>query len=202
VTAPSRAPYFVAGIVAAVPLLVLAAAAPGGRDWQWLEYPKHITLLSVFVGLLAMFHAQRMIALAIPLLVAVGAILIEVAGGTHGDYLTLVVIERLATWLVSGLYAALAWLAIERADDLRTNVWRAGAWLVVVGGVAAVLTVANPSWLTFENIGARGTFRSSVAWPDSKILSIVVAAVTLAAGVAAIRWGVRSNLPTARVHQR
>jgi hypothetical protein len=196
-----RAPYVLAAVVAAFPLLVLAAAAPGGSDWQWLEFPKHITLFSIFVGVLAMFHAERMIALVIPLLVAVAALLIEVAGGTRGDYLTLVVLERLATWLISGLYAVLVWLAVDRADSVRANVWRAGAWLVVVGALAAVLTMANESWLTFENIGARGTFRSSVAWPDSKILSLVAAVITVALGAAAISWGLRSNLPTARVHR-
>jgi hypothetical protein len=73
----------------------------------------------------------------------------------------------------------------------------AALWLVGVGGVAIVLTVNNTSWLTLENLSHEGTFRSSVSWPDTKILSLIASACALVVGavVALQAWRATHNQP-------
>ncbi|MBL0220154.1 MAG: hypothetical protein IPQ07_40580 [Myxococcales bacterium] len=86
-----------------------------------------------------------------------------------------------------GVYAVLAVLSIRRAREDRVNRVRAGLWLAGIGVLAIVLTLANESWLTLENLDHRGTFRSSVPWPDTKKLSIAFAiGATLVGGVFAL----------------
>jgi hypothetical protein len=212
---PTRAPFVVAAAVAAVPLLVLAAAAPGGNDWRWLELPRHITLLALATGLVIAFRKNRTLPVMVPIVVVALALAWELVGeylalrkfgrtdllGQELDLLFSNSVERLAPWLTGTLYGILAYLAIARSRHARTNLVRAGVWLVSVGAVAVALTLANESWLTLENLGQRGTFRSSVAWPDTKKLSLVAAALAITAGLAAVVVGRRrpSPIPPARV---
>ena len=210
-TPGARAPYVLAGVIAAVPLLVLGAAAPGGDSWRWLELPARMTFIAAALGIAACFARSRGTAVLVLLGTAAGGLVWELVHeylGLQGlgrmdlfrDDLRLIAsntLQLLAPWLVGALYAALAWLAIspavhaaatgiERvtADRVRARL-RAACWLVCAGAVAVVLTVENTSWLTLENLGERGTFRSSASWPDTKVLSLVIAGVALAAGIAA-----------------
>jgi hypothetical protein len=63
--------------------------------------------------------------------------------------------------------------------------------------VAGLVALDNPSWLTLENLSRRGTFRSSASWPDTKVLSLIAAALTLATGTAvALRaWRALNSRP-------
>lgn len=211
----SRAPYIVAGLIALAPLVALSSAAPGGNDWRWGEFPTHVTVIALVLCLVAANRRGIQLALLTPLLVAVLAFVWGVIGeyfalrkfhATHllGKELGLLFDTRfvhLAPWLVGGLYGAIAALAVRRSRDLRKNIVRAGAWLFAVGAFAAGLTLANRSWLTLESTESH-VIRSSVAWPDSKVLAIVLAAITMAAGAAAIVAATlrkRSALPVARV---
>ncbi|MBL0220153.1 MAG: hypothetical protein IPQ07_40575 [Myxococcales bacterium] len=49
----STAPFLIAGLCAAIPLLFLSAAAPGGEAWKWLEYPRPITVIACALALIA-----------------------------------------------------------------------------------------------------------------------------------------------------
>jgi hypothetical protein len=198
--------FVVAGLVAAAPLLALAAAAAGGGDWVWLEYPRHITVIAAVLGMAACFARDRYKA---PL-VLVGtlgfAFAWELVGEYRGlakfgrtdllssemDLLIKLSIARAAPWLVGIAYSVLALLCITRSGNARTNRVRAGVWLVVVAVVALALTLNNDTWLTLENLGQRGTFISSVAWPDTKKISLVLDLVALAAGVFAIAYRPRT----------
>jgi len=223
-----RAPYVLAGILAAVPLLLLGAAAPGGDSWRWLELPARMTFIAAALGIAACFARSRGAAVLVLLGTAAGGFLWELVHeylGLKGlgrmdlfrDDLRLIAsstLQLLAPWLVGALYAALAWLAIPPADGAGSSTGepaagerlrgqlRAGLWLAGAGVLAIALTVQNMSWLTLENLGQRGTFRSSASWPDTKILSLVVALLALAAGAAAAlrAWRAappRPSLPTA-----
>ncbi|HSR98850.1 MAG TPA: hypothetical protein VLM79_17455 [Kofleriaceae bacterium] len=216
----ARAPYVLAGVIAAVPLLVLGAAAPGGDSWRWLELPARMTFIAAALGIAACFARSRGTAVLVLLGTAAAAFLWELVHeylGLKGlgrmdlfrDDLHLIAsntLQLLAPWLVGTLYAALAWLATSPAEDgVRAQV-RAALWLAAVGLVAIVLTLQNMSWLTLENLGQRGTFRSSASWPDTKILSLIVALLALVAGAAmALRaWRSvppRPRLPTATLRE-
>jgi hypothetical protein len=221
-TAPgTRAPYVLAGVIAAVPLLVLGAAAPGGDSWRWLDLPARTTFIAAALGIAACFARSRGTAVLVLLGTAAGGFLWELVHeylGLKGlgrmdlfrDDLGLIAsntLQLLAPWLAGALYAALAWLAIPpeahapatgiehvTADRVRAQLC-AACWLVCAGVVAVVLTVENTSWLTLENLGQRGTFRSSASWPDTKILSLVIAAIALAAGAAAALRAWRAAQP-------
>jgi hypothetical protein len=228
----ARAPYVLAGVIAAVPLLVLGATAPGGDSWRWLELPARMTLIAAALGIASCFARSR--GMAVFVLLGTAAIgffweLVHEYLGLKGlgrmdlfrDDLRLIAsntLELVAPWLVGALYAALVWLAIPptdratsagieavTADRLRAQL-RAALWLACVGVIAVALTVTNMSWLTLENLGQRGTFRSSASWPDTKILSLIVALLALAAGAAAAlrAWRLqqpRSVLPRATLRQ-
>ncbi|MGH2898830.1 MAG: hypothetical protein ACRDMZ_09170, partial [Solirubrobacteraceae bacterium] len=211
----ARAPYVLAGVLAAVPLLLLGAAAPGGDSWRWLELPARMTFIAAALGIAACFARSRGTAVLVLFGTAAVGFLWELVHeylGLKGlgrmdlfrDDLRLIAsntLQLLAPWLVGALYAALAWLAIAPGERMRGQL-RAGLWLAGVGVVAIALTVQNMSWLTLENLGQRGTFRSSASWPDTKILSLIVALLALAAGAAAAlrAWRAappRPSLPTA-----
>jgi hypothetical protein len=193
--ASSRAPFIVAGVLAAVPLLVLAAAAPGGGDWRWLEYPRHITLIAIALGIAVAFAKNRPTAL----IVLAGTVAITLAWELIGEHrglakfgrtdlfrseLGLLVdlsVGRAAPWLVGVAYGALAYLSIARSRDFSRNRKRAAIWLGTIALIALVLTLSNTSWLTLENLEGDGVYRSSVAWPDTKKLSLVADVLVLIA---------------------
>lgn len=182
--APSLAPYIVVGLVAAVPLLALSAAAPGGEMWRWLEMPRHVTALACFLGLVlgAGDHLGR--AAAVPLAtVGIDALFSMVADRGAPELVFEEAITRLAPWLLGTAYGVLAALTIRRSGEPRRNWGRAGGWLAILGAVAIVLVLSNESWLTLENIGNRGTFRSSTPWPDTKAIAIVLAGLATASGL-------------------
>ncbi|HEY5921051.1 MAG TPA: hypothetical protein VIV11_05240 [Kofleriaceae bacterium] len=210
-TRGSRAPFVVAGLIAAVPLLVLAAAAAGGGDWVWLEYPRHITMLAIALGIAVSFAKARPTALVVLAGTVVIALLWEVIGEYRGlakfgrtdllrselDLLVKLSVARAAPWLVGGAYAVLAYLAIGRSGNVHFDRRRAALWLGGIALIALAITLQNTSWLTLENLSQRGTFRSSVAWPDTKKLSLVIDLVTLALAAIAFVYKPRSNLPKA-----
>jgi hypothetical protein len=175
----SRWPYLVVGIVGGVALLILGAAAPGGETWRWLEMPRHITAIAIVLGLVtaaagkSVQHAPLVLVGTIAIAGAWEAV--DVGGSAVPSLL-----QTVAPYLVGTVYAALAALAILPASHARR---RAGGWLVVVGLVAIGMVLANPSWLTLQNLHERGTFRSSASWPDTKKVALVIACVTTAFGV-------------------
>jgi hypothetical protein len=193
--ASSRAPFVIAGVLAALPLLVLAAAAPGGGDWRWLEYPRHITLIAIALGIAVAFAKNRPTAL----IVLAGTVAITLAWELIGEHrglaklnrtdlfrseLGLLVdlsVGRVAPWLVGVAYGALAYLSIARSRDFHRNRKRAAIWLATIAVVAFVITLGNESWLTLENLEGDGVYRSSAAWPDTKKLSLVADVLVLIA---------------------
>lgn len=195
----NQAPFVLAAMIAAVPLLVLAAAAPGGHDWVWLEYPKGITFVAFALGFAVCFARSRQLA---PF-VLVGTVAYALGSELIGEYVGLakfgktellgqelgllvdLSIARAAPWLMGGLFTIVAWLAIGRGRD-KTNRERAAIWLAAVGAIAACITLANESWLTLENLGHAGVFRDSSSWPDTKKISIVIDIITSAIGGAAL----------------
>jgi hypothetical protein len=216
-----RGTYVVAGLIALAPLLLLGAAAPGGGQWRWLEVPSRMTMIAAAIGIAACFARSRAVTIWVLLGSVAGAFLWDLVRAyiglegldrmdLIGDDLSIVAsnnVKLVAPWLVGALYGALAWLAIRRADAYRpdgirhtlldAHALRAALWLLVVCVVAMVLTASNKSWLTLENLGNRGTFRSSVSWPDTKILSMVIAALVsvVSATVALRAWRARAVAP-------
>jgi len=210
----SRAPYVIAALAAAVPLLVLGAAAPGGGDWRWLEYPRHMTLIAIALGLAVCFAKVRPTAL----IVLAGTVGITLAWELIAEHrglakfgrtdlfrseLNLLIdlaVGRAAPWLVGFAYAAIAYLAIDRSRDAHANRKRAAIWLIAIACIALAITLSNESWLTLENLkGDHGVYRSSVAWPDTKKLSLAADLLALATGLVALVYKPRSNLPKATV---
>lgn len=205
-----RAAFVVVGLIAAIPLLVLAAAAPGGGDWRWLEYPRHITLIAVALGICVGFAKARPTAL----LVLAGTVAITLGWELIGEHrglaqlgrtdlfrseLGLLVdlsVGRAAPWLVGFAYGALAFLAIDRSSDPSVNRRRVAVWLIVIATIALMLTLANDSWLTLENLEGDGVYRSSASWPDTKQLSLVADLLALVTALVAL------VLPKARLRPR
>jgi hypothetical protein len=212
----SRGPYIIAGAIAGVPLLILAAAAPGGHDWVWLEYPRRITFVAIVLGIACCFARKRQLALLVPFATAAVAVLWEMLEEYVGlskfgrtdlfhteiDLMLDESMLRPAPWLMGGLYGVLAFLSIARSRSERANRVRAGVWLAAVGGIAIALTMANESWLTLENLGGNGTFRSSVAWPDTKKLELVASALACATGLVAALYRKREDPPLPRATLR
>ena len=210
-TPSSRAPFVVAALLAAVPLLVLAAAAPGGGKWVWLEYPRHMTMFAIMLGIACCFAKVRPTAL----MVLAGTVVIAMLWDLVGEYrglakfgrtdlfrselglLVKLSVGRAAPWVVGGAYAVLAYLAIGRSRDLHKNRRRAAGWLIAIAAFALLITLRNESWLTLENLKGDGTYRSSASWPDTKKLSLVIDFVALALGLAGLLYKPRSNLPKA-----
>ncbi|HEY4180740.1 MAG TPA: hypothetical protein VGM90_28040 [Kofleriaceae bacterium] len=182
----SRSAFIVAGLVGGVALLILGAAAPGGDSWRWLEMPRHMTLIAIVLGMSSAVGSENSSRALIPLF-ATPAIAAAWEGiqFQSGDAVT-GILSTLAPWLMGGIYAMLAALAITSKTAISSR-RRAGAWLVGVGFVVLALTLANESWLTLENLNHNGTFRSSVAWPDTKKIALVLACVATAVGIA-IAW--------------
>src|SRR5687767_13680380 len=161
----ARWPYVVAGLIAAVPLFVLGKAAPGGNDWVMLEYPARMTFFAIAFGIAVCFARKRPTALIVLAGTVTLALAWEMIGEYRGlmrhgrtdlfsseiDLLVKLSVGRAAPWLLGGLYAVLAYLAIARAKHDRHNRIRAGAWLVVVGALAAMITMSNESWLTIAS---------------------------------------------------
>lgn len=201
---PSVAPYIVIGLIAFVPLMFLSAAAPGGGDWRLLEYPRHVTVFALVLGVMASTRTRLDRAALVPLGTVALSCLFSVATerGAYAELVFEASIKSLAPWLVGGLYAVLAALAIKRAREPRTNRLRAGLWLAGVGTIAIVITMKNESWLTLENLSQPGTFRDSSPWPDTKQITIVLAGCATALGTALALHSLRkppSTLPRAIV---
>jgi hypothetical protein len=212
-----RAPYVIAGVLAAAPLLALGAAAPGGGQWRWLEFPPHITVIALVVGVVACFGRSRLAAAkAVVAIVAcsfawtlIGTLMKSHGVDLVGRYFDLLLVEsvgRFATVFVAIAYASLALLAVTSAQATGTNLLRAAIWLACVALAAIGLVTSNESWLTLENIGSSGTYRSSVAWPDTKVIALVAAVIVLAvacvAAVAGVRLRARPIVPRAVARER
>jgi hypothetical protein len=196
----SRAPFIVVAVIALLPLLVLGAAAPGGGDWRWLEYPRYITMIAFSLGIGLCFARHPPTAL----LVLAGTVAITLGWELIGEHrglsklgrtdmfrseLGLLVdlsVGRVAPWLVGFAYGALAYLSISRSRDPHKNRKRAAIWLLAIAAIALALTLRNESWLTLENLKGDGVYRSSVAWPDTKKLSLVADLLALIAGCIAL----------------
>jgi hypothetical protein len=212
----SRAPFVVAALIGALPLLVLATAAPGGGDWRWLEYPRHITLIAAVLGLVVCSAKTR----ATAIVVLAGTVAITLAWELIGEYRGLakfgrtdlfgkelgllvdVSVVRAAPWLAGVSYTLIAYLSIARSRDLQANLRRAAVWLIGVGLVALAITLNNESWLTLENLKGDGVYRSSTRWPDTKELSLVADLFAVAAGIGALLYRRRSTrLPKATLRE-
>lgn len=207
--------YLTAGVAAALPWLALAGIAARGDRWVWLEFPAHITVIAIALGLWACAARSRSAAIAVPFATAAIALAWELVaeyrglsrfgrtdlfGGELGLLFHLSV-GRLATWLAGALYGALAWLAIDHRDDRRDRA-RAGGWLAIAGLVALALAWTNDTWLTLENLTERGTFVSSVPWPDTKVLACVAAGAACTIGLALVASGLRRPSPIPRATVR
>jgi hypothetical protein len=213
---PTREAFVVAAVIAAFPLLMLATIAPLGNTWVWNEFPRHITFVACVLGLVAMFRKTPSLPVLVPFLTAGIALAWELFDeyrglskfgrtdllGSEMNLLFDLSFIRLAPWLTGGLYGALAVLSVRRSREARRNWRRAGAWLAVAGAIAAVFTLTNENWLTFENLNGNGTYTSSVPWEGTKKLSMFADALAVVAGLAAIVASYkykRPKLPTARV---
>lgn len=210
-----RGIYVTAGVAAALPWLALAGIAALGRQWVWFEFPAHITVIAIALGLAACAARSRSAAAGVVFGTAAIALAWELVaeyrglsrfgrtdlfGGELGLLFHLSV-GRLATWLTGALYGALAWLAIGHRDDRRDRA-RAGGWLAIAGVIALALAWTNDTWLTLANLTERGTFVSSVSWPDTKVLACVAAAAACALGVALVASGLRRVSPIPRATVR
>ncbi len=204
-------PFTIAAVLAALPLLALSAASPGGASWRWLELPFRVPLLALGLVLVARrlrpAPALLTVALGTPLLHAAIAIAAEwralaSLGSTTGieDELPLLfklTLGAVGPWGCAAAYATLALLAAERrrgpADALDRNVVSAASWLVVVGVAVAALAFFNPTWATLDNLKGHGIYRSSVPWPDTKLIAVALAALTVAGGLlaAVLAWSRR-----------
>jgi hypothetical protein len=176
--------YIVVAILGAIPLLVLSAAAPGND--VWLEYPRQPTIVATVTGVLvAVFATQASRALVVPFATIVIACIWNVLSTRNSAELVVEdTLLQLAPYLVGGLYAVLALMAIKRSATARLNRRRAGAWLLLVGALALAVTLANESWLTLRNLSESGTYRSSSSWPDTQLLSLVTSGLAALAGLA------------------
>jgi hypothetical protein len=198
----SDAAYVVAGALAMPALWALSAAAPGGGQWRWLEYPVGATCLAFVAFLVASRRRAMAAVVAVPIATALlfGAwnlvatwherSKLGVTSGPRAAYYYRGAFEMLAPWLIGAAYGVLAALTIRgraagRAARDRRLV--AAAWLLCMSGLVAILCSRNESWLTFENIGNKGTFRSSAPWPDTKIFCMVLAGATM---IIAVAWAV------------
>jgi hypothetical protein len=210
--------YVVAGLVALLPLVVLSMISPPGDGWVWFEFPRRITFIAVALGLWACKARSREWAVWM----VIGTAAISLAWTVIDEYIGLVhyhrtdllgsewwllfelAVARLAPWLVGGLYGLLALLATTARGDLRDRT-RAGAWLVAVSATALGFTLASDDWLTLANLTESGTFISSAAWPDTKLLSVAVDVLVAAGGIALVRSGRRRTvdpIPRATARER
>lgn len=212
-----RGIYVAAGLAAALPWLVLAGIAARGERWVWFEFPAHITVIALALGVWVCTARSRSAAFGVVFGTAALALAWELVaeyrglsrfgrtdlfGGEVGLLFHLSV-GRLATWLLGAMYGALAWLAISPRAD-RRDLARAGGWLAVAGLLALALAWTSDTWLTLENLTERGTFVSSVRWPDTKVLACIAAAAACVIGFALVASGLRrvSPIPRARVRRR
>jgi hypothetical protein len=198
------------GVVAVVPLLLLAHTHPLGNSWVWFEFPWKVTLLAAALGIWTCFARYPAHALRVPVLTGVivlGVMMVDEYLGLRrfgrtdlfDQELGLVfelALLRVAPWLMSGLYAVLAALATLQRPK-RDPRKRAGLWLVAVGAIAAAVTVFADDWESFDNVSGPG-------WCDTRIASLVAALIACAAGLALVVIAMRkpASLPRARVVER
>jgi hypothetical protein len=182
----------------------------------WLEFPRRITFIAIVLGLACCFGRRRPLAIAVPFATVAIAIAWEMIEeyvglskfgrtdlfGTETDLLLDESMIRVAPWLMGGLYGALAYLALARSRSLRSNQLRAAGWLAVVGVIVIAVTMANESWLTLENLDGNGTYRSSVAWPDTKKISLVAGALACAVAAGLVLYRKREEPPIPRATVR
>jgi hypothetical protein len=209
----SRGVYITVAVIAAVPLLVLSAAAPLGELWRWQEFPRHVTLVAVALGIATTSARSRPAAMVVPIGTAAIAVVWELVRDYRGasamghpelfgTELNLTIndaIGNLAPWLLGSAYGALAWLAIARVPSPVANRRRAGAWLAVIGGVVMAFALSTHGWLTLENLRGDGTYHSGVAWPDTKVLTVVAGAIACAIGLVLALRREPPPIPPARV---
>ena len=215
---PARTAYVTVAIAAALPCIALAGTAPLGDAWVYFEFPRHITLLAIILGILACFRRSLGWAVFVPFATAA----ISLTWGYCDEFRALQKlgmpqllateqaiiwdesVVRVAPWLIGGLYGVLAALAIRRGGSERRQIVPAGAWLAVVGAIAAAITVHIDNWLTLENLSQPGTFTAGGMWCDSRVLSLVLDLAAVAAGIALVAIGLRrpSPIPQAKVVSR
>ena len=209
--------YVAAGVAAALPWLVLSGVAARGELWVWFEFPAHITVIALALGLWACTARSRSAAFGVVFGTAAIAVAWELVAEYRGlsrfgrtdlfdgelGLLFHLSVGRLATWLTGALYGALAWLAIGHRGDRRDRA-RAGGWLAIAALLALALAWTNDTWSTLANLSERGTFVSSVPWPDTKVLACLAAAAACAIGLALVASGLRrvSPIPRATVRRR
>jgi hypothetical protein len=197
---------FVRTLVVALPVwLMLACAAPGGGTWRWLEAPALPTLFAAALAIWSCFgHSFVWPLVGTPLATLLWRTIAEALAlsrlnamehlGDDFEIISNQTLGSLGPWLSGIVFASLVWLASTRrrglADARDRNLHQAARWLLAVAVLACALAFANPSWLTLENLNDNGTYRSSVAWPDTKVITLLFALATAAISVAMI-W--RSN---------
>ncbi len=208
-----RAPFVVAVFLAAPALLLLGAAAPGGDWWRLLEFPARITAVAL---VLALWAGRGRSATAAAAVVVVGTPVIYFLWDVIREWLAIRELEHsgsslfrgqsfhmewditvrttfvtAAPWLVGAAGAWVAAMTVARkrgaGDAADVNRGRAALWATVMGAAVAVMCLVNRSWATLENLTERGTYRSSVAWPDTKVIALAVAVATVCAGAAWMR---------------
>jgi hypothetical protein len=204
----------VAALLAIVPLYALGAAAPGGGTWRWLALPRADLGFAAVLGIAACFARRPATALIVPL----GTVGIALLRASVSEYAALrrfgrtdlfdlglladLSINRLAPWLLGVGFGVIAWLAIRRpGGEPRLRRRAAALWLAAVGALAVGLALANRSWYELASSDSY-IVRSSVPWPDTKVIAVVIGAI--ACGVAAVvAWRTRRpGLPRATARPR
>jgi hypothetical protein len=213
-----RYAYVIVGLAAVLALVVLSGIAPYGDAWVWFEFPRRITFVAAALGLWACTARSRewagWMVLGTAAVSLAWTVIDEYVGLAHYGRTDLLgsefwllfelAVVRLAPWLVGGLYGVLALLAITARGDHRDRA-RAGAWLVAVSALALGFTLASQDWFTLDNLTQPGTSISSTAWPDTKVLSVVVDGLAAAAGAVLMLTGRRrteDRIPRATVRGR
>lgn len=191
-----RAPYLVAGAVGLAVLLALAAIEPLGHAWVWFEFPRRMTLMAFVIGMAGVASGRvKWGAALLPVGIGILSYMLELRHAhkvvaelgwsaipeSDKQLMFKESFEVLAPWFLGGCYAVLVALSGWRRKDRRDR-WRAGLWLVAVAAIGAAFVLANDNWLTLANLSKPGTYTSSVPWPDSKLVAIVVCALAGAAG--------------------
>jgi hypothetical protein len=187
------APYY-AAVVGALPLLLtMACAAPHGGSWRWLGLRVDTIVLSSLIGVLCIRLKTPTLAVAAPALILLWRLgkeslaLSDLNALEHMSDSAEIIFSgtwgALETWLTAAIFTSLVWLAARRrvglADANDRNFVALGGWFIGVGAVGVWQALANPDWYTLENLKGDGTYVSGTAWPDTKVITLVLAAATV-----------------------